>query len=74
MALQADRAAGNADMDSLAKCWRALELALTSRGNPLVDVDHILADDPQFVFGHCLRAALIVRADNHTARSSLLRA
>jgi len=44
---------------------------LTSRGNPLVDVDSVLADDPQFVFAHCLRAALIVRADDHAARSKL---
>jgi len=44
---------------------------LTSRGNPLADVDRVLADDPRFVFAHCLRAALIVRADDHAARSKL---
>ena len=32
----------------------------------------MLADDPQFVFGHCLRAALIVRADDLTERSKLV--
>ena len=31
----------------------------------------MLADDPQCVFGHCLRAALIVCADAAAARSSL---
>ena len=31
----------------------------------------MLADDPQCVFGHCLRAALIVCADDTAARSSL---
>jgi tetratricopeptide (TPR) repeat protein len=31
----------------------------------------VLADDPQSVFGHCLRAALIVCADAAAARSSL---
>ena len=45
---------------------------LTNRGNPSVEIDQILADDPQFVFGHCLRAALIVRADDFTARSKVV--
>jgi tetratricopeptide (TPR) repeat protein len=31
----------------------------------------VLADDPECVFGHCLRAALIVCADQAAARSSL---
>jgi hypothetical protein len=51
----------NADM--LARCEHALELLLTHRGNPSVEIDRVLADDPQCVFGHCLRAASIVRAD-----------
>ena len=71
MILHADSAAGNAERDSLARCESALELMLTSRGNPLADVDRVLADDPRFVFAHCLRAALIVRADDHAARSKL---
>jgi tetratricopeptide (TPR) repeat protein len=45
---------------------------LTSRGNPIVEVDRVLVDDPQFVFAHCLRAALIVRADDDAARSKLI--
>jgi tetratricopeptide (TPR) repeat protein len=31
----------------------------------------VLADHPQSVFGHCLRAAIIVRTDDGTARSTL---
>jgi tetratricopeptide (TPR) repeat protein len=72
MLFHADFATDDADMDSLARCRRALELALTNHGNPSVDVDQVLANDPQFVFGHCLRAALIVRADDRSARSKLV--
>jgi hypothetical protein len=57
MLFHADFATDDADMDSLARCRRALELALTNHGNPSVDVDQVLANDPQFVLGHCLRAA-----------------
>jgi tetratricopeptide (TPR) repeat protein len=61
----------NADTGSLPRCEHALELLLTHRGNPSAEVDRVLADDPQCVFGHCLRAALIVCADATGARSSL---
>src|ERR1700758_4632229 len=67
---------GDASMDahaeSVARCERAIELMLTSRGNPLLEVDRVLADDPTFAFGHVLRAALIVRADDDAARSKLV--
>src|SRR6478752_5207501 len=56
---------------SLQQCEQALELLHTHRGNPLEEIDRVLADDPQCVFGHCLRAALIVLADNRAARSAL---
>ena len=59
----------NADL--LARCEHALELLLTHRGNPSAEIDRVLADDPQCVFGHCLRAAIIVRADATAARSTL---
>ena len=49
----------------------ALELLLTYRGNPSVEIERVLAEDPQFVLGHCLRAAMIVRADTIEARSTL---
>jgi len=46
-------------------------MLLTHRGNPALEVERVLADDPECVFGHCLRAALIVCADEAAARSSL---
>jgi len=72
MGLHADAATAKADMGSLARCERAVELMLTNRGNPFIEVDRVLANDPQFVFGHCLQAALIVRADDNAARSELV--
>jgi tetratricopeptide (TPR) repeat protein len=48
-----------------------LELVLTHRGDPSVEIERDLADDPQCVFGQCLRAAIIVRADAVAARSTL---
>ena len=59
------------ETQSLSRCEHALELLLTHRGNPSAEIDRVLADDPQCVFGHCLRAALIVRADAAAARSTL---
>ena len=53
------------------RCELALELLHTHRGSSTVEVDRVLADDPQCVFGHCLRAALIVLADHAAARSTL---
>jgi tetratricopeptide (TPR) repeat protein len=72
MVSQSDSATINADVDLLAKCLLVFELALTSRGNPLAEMDRVLADHPKFLFGHCLRVALIVRADNHAAGSKLI--
>src|SRR5262249_55764836 len=57
--------------NSLHQCEQTLQLLLTHRGNPLVDVNRVLADDPLCVFAHCLRAALIVRAGDATAQSTL---
>jgi hypothetical protein len=45
---------------------------LTNRGDPSGDIDRLLAQDPESVFGHCLRAAIIVRGDDSAARSRLL--
>ena len=58
--------------NSLLRCDRALDDLLTNRGKPSHDVDLVLADDPQFIHGHCLRAAIIVRADDIAARSKLV--
>jgi hypothetical protein len=57
--------------DNPAQCQYALELLLAHRGNPSAEVDRVLADDPGCLFGHCLRAALIVLADDASARSIL---
>lgn len=50
---------------------KIVEALLTDRGNPSGDVERMLADDPQSVTAYCLRAALIVRADDTSARSKL---
>lgn len=54
------------------RCENILEAFLVSRGDPLTAVDHLLGDNPEFVFGHCLRAAIIVRGDDAANRSKLL--
>src|SRR5262249_61332344 len=64
-------AAVQAETNSLRPCDHALALLLTHRGTPFTEVEQVLADDPQCVFGHCLRAALIVLADDALARSRL---
>ena len=55
--------------DTRQRCQRALKMLLTQRGDSFIEVERILADDPGCVFGHCLRTALIVRADNAARRS-----
>ena len=57
--------------DVLRRCVHALDLLLTHRGDPALEVERALADDPRSVFAHCLRAALIVRNDADTARPAL---
>ena len=72
--LNADAAESTSDEAhgaSLPRCEHVLELLLTHRGNPSAEIERVLADDSQSVFGHCLRAALIVCADAAAARSSL---
>src|SRR5262245_16875573 len=61
-----------ADADSQRRCAHALDLMLTYRGNPAAEIERVLADDPRCIFGHCLRAALIVRADDDAARPALI--
>jgi tetratricopeptide (TPR) repeat protein len=51
---------------------RALDMMLTQRGDGIAEVEQMLADDPESVFGHCLRAALIVRSDSAATRSTLV--
>ena len=52
--------------------WRhALKLVLGYGLSAAIAVDQLLADDPNCLFGHCLRAALIVRADDTRKREKL---
>jgi len=51
----------------------ALQLALTYRGHASSEVKRLLSDEPRSVFGHCLRAALIVRTGAPTQRLDLAR-
>jgi tetratricopeptide (TPR) repeat protein len=67
----AEPAADLTDRGSQQRFEHALEMLLTHRGNPSAEIDRLLADDPNNVFGHCLRAAVIVCADAVAARSSL---
>jgi tetratricopeptide (TPR) repeat protein len=71
MRLYPDSAVGKTDVDPVTRCMRAIDLMLTNRGNPAVEVDRVLAENPRFVFGHCVRAALIVRTDDVAARAAL---
>src|SRR5262249_38402079 len=65
-----DPAQSMADLHS--RLHHALKLLLTHRGDPLAEIDRVLADDPHCVSGHCLRAAAIVRADAVAARPRLV--
>ena len=67
----AEPATTEADTDPRQRCQHVLELMLTYRGNPSAEVERVLTDDPQCIFAHCLRAALIVRADDDAARDTL---
>ena len=65
---------GQADLSSwaLSSKWQhALSLALAHRRSAAITVDQLLADDPKSVFGHCLRAVLIVRADDTSGQEKL---
>jgi tetratricopeptide (TPR) repeat protein len=59
------------EANNLQRRERALDMMLTQRGDAIAEVEQMLADDPESVFGHCLRVALIVRADSAAARSTL---
>jgi tetratricopeptide (TPR) repeat protein len=59
------------ETDSQHRCERVLDMLLTQRGDAFAEVERVLADDPGCVFGHCLRAALIVRAETLGSRSAL---
>src|SRR5215467_9395552 len=62
---------GAVETVSQRRCERALDMLLTQRGDASAEVEQLLADDPGCVFGHCLRVALIVRAESAASRSAL---
>jgi hypothetical protein len=64
-------AAATAQINSLQRYERALDMLLTQRGDAFAEVERLLSDDPGSVFAHCLRAALIVRADSRAPWSAL---
>src|SRR5437660_3393855 len=66
-----DPALAGADADTRRRYEHALDLFSTHRADPSDEVERMLADAPGFVPAHCLRAALIVRADDDTARPAL---
>jgi len=53
------------------RCERALDMLLTQRGDASAEVERLLADYPGCVSDHCLRVALIVRAEGAASRSAL---
>ena len=59
------------EADPRCGCESALDMMLTQRGDPFAEIERVLAGDPGCVFAHRVRAALIVRADNAAARSTL---
>ena len=67
----APEAASGVETDPCSPFEHVLELLLRNRGTPFAEIERVLADHPQNVFGHCLRAAIIVRSDDTTARSRL---
>jgi hypothetical protein len=58
-------------LESVQQHRRALDMMLTQRGDALAEVERMLAANPGSVIGHCLRAALIVHADNAALRPVL---
>jgi hypothetical protein len=64
-------ATAEAGTELLPRYEHALELLVTHRGNPFVEVERILADDPRCVPANCLRAALIVCGDRVADQSAI---
>ena len=59
--------------ESLARYEGALHMLHTHCGDPLAVIDRALADDPAFVMGHCLRAALFLMAGDEPLEEELRR-
>jgi tetratricopeptide (TPR) repeat protein len=60
-----------ANRESLRGYEMAVELLHGYYGDPLAVIDRTLAQDPHFVMGHCLRAALMVMSSDKTAEQAL---
>jgi tetratricopeptide (TPR) repeat protein len=56
---------------SLQRYELAVELFHGYYGDPLAVVDKALAEDPEFVMGHCVRAALLVTTTEKSAQPAL---
>jgi hypothetical protein len=54
-------------------CEPIFEDFLAGRGDPSGELDRVLDQNPELLFGHCLRAAIIVRGDDVAARSRLVK-
>ena len=65
------RGDGNGLADTDPRAAHALSLLHTHRGDPAGEVEALLTADPGSTLVHCLRAALIVAADDDGARSQL---
>ena len=52
-------------------CDSVLERMHTHRGHPAAALDRLLFNDPNCLWGHCLRAGLVVRADDTASLSAL---
>jgi hypothetical protein len=62
---------GESDPDAARRGTDALTHLLAYRGDPLADIDAIIADHPHSVFAHCLRLAVIVRDDNRGVQAAV---
>src|SRR5688572_19791445 len=60
-----------ADPATLARYERAAELTVSYFVDPLAVIDEALAEDPDFVMGHCLKAGLALMSSEKGARPLL---
>jgi hypothetical protein len=60
-----------ASSDSEVRCDHALTLLHTHRGDPLAEIERVLADDPDCLAAHCLRAGLLVLGGDRGPQDTL---
>src|SRR3954467_12393904 len=56
---------------ALAHRERATELAASYLVDPLAEIEQALADDPDFVMGHCLKGSLLIMSTEQAALPAL---